>query len=287
MKTEYVWTFASSLSFYFQSAYNFDLFPLQVESLKYLSYCTLKYGSDRMSRHAEVLWFTLKDILYTSPQSALSLESESAGVLGLKGTDIMDEAVLLLQELTRQNGGSLLNFILSDEEINTFINSFTQHKDVNDIPLQRKQRLHAIGLLLSVSAKSSASFCNRVFEKFFPHLMETLGLLIGNPSENDYHVEDNLRPARLNFEALYLCVELLDASRYLVVGMKEPSSVLDFGRQTCCSLLHGFSRSLTRAFLASIETVDVESNSYVYLTGIVCLLMLQYYFLFVVIVYFH
>lgn len=240
----------------------------KVESLKYICFCALKYGSDRMGKHVEALWSSLKDILYASPHSAFSFESASTGDTGAKGTDMLNEALILLQDLTQQNSDILLNFILCDKEINAFISSFNQTKDVNDIPMQRRQLLNAIGRVLSVSAKSSAASCNRLFEKFFPQLLEALGLSIGNPAENDYNMENSLLCARQDYEALYLCIELLDACRNLVVGLKGPTSVLEYGCQTWCSMLRGFSRSLIQLFSSSIKSIVGESsqNTYVYLT---------------------
>lgn len=234
-----------------------------------------------MGTHIEALWSSLKDILFASPHTAFPFESGSTGDMGAKETDMFNEALILLQELTQQNSDILLNFILYDKEINAFISSFSQNKDVSDIPVPRRQQLNAIGCVLSVSAKSSAVSCNRLFEKFFPQLMEALGLSIGNPAENDYNIEDSLLCARQDFEALYLCIELLDACRNLVVGLKGPTSVLEYRGKTWFSMLRCFSRSLTQLYSSSIKTIVAESsqNTYVYLTGTFCLLKLQYFIL--------
>lgn len=235
-----------------------------------------------MGKHIEALWSSLKDILYASAHTAFPFESGATDDMGAKETDMFNEALILLQELTQQNSDILLNSILYDKEINAFISSFSQPQDVSDIPMQRRQQLNAIGRVLSVSAKSSFTSCNRLFEKFFPQLMEALGLSIGNPAENDCHVEDSLLCARQDFEALYLCIELLDACRNVVMGLKGPTSVLEYGCQTWCSMLRGLSRSLIQLFSSSIKTIVAESsqNTYVYLTGKFCLLKLEYFILF-------
>ncbi|KAL3528688.1 hypothetical protein ACH5RR_008010 [Cinchona calisaya] len=237
----------------------------KVESFKYLGYCALRYGSDRMAKHAEALWSSLKDVLYTSPQSALYVESESYGGMVFEDNDVMIEVLLLLQGLTQQNSDLLLNMILGDEDINMFIYSLPQSWNFDSVPLQIKQRLHSVGRLLSVSAKSSMASCNRVFEKFFSRLIEALGCSVGNHSEESYPTEYCILSSRLNYGALYLCVELLDACRCLVLAFKEATPIPDFIHEAWCCMVQDFCRSLINIFLSSLEIVSGSAqNAFAY-----------------------
>ncbi|XP_071903172.1 MMS19 nucleotide excision repair protein homolog isoform X4 [Coffea arabica] len=171
----------------------------KVESFKYLGYCAPMYGSDRMAKHGGALWSSVKDVLYTSPQSALSVESESDGGMIFEESDIMVEALILLEGLIQQNSDLLLDMILGDEDINNFICSFPKPWDIHDTPLQLRQQLHSVGRLLAVSAKSSMASCNRVFEKFFPQMMEALGCSVGNHSDESFATEDRALSSRFNY----------------------------------------------------------------------------------------
>ncbi|XP_027168739.1 MMS19 nucleotide excision repair protein homolog isoform X3 [Coffea eugenioides] len=171
----------------------------KVESFKYLGYCAPMYGSDRMAKHGGALWSSVKDVLYTSPQSALSVESESDGGMIFEESDIMVEALILLEGLIEQNSDLLLDMILGDEDINNFICSFPKPWDIHDTPLQLRQQLHSVGRLLAVSAKSSMASCNRVFEKFFPQIMEALGCSVGNHSDESFATEDRALSSRFNY----------------------------------------------------------------------------------------
>ncbi|XP_071901425.1 MMS19 nucleotide excision repair protein homolog isoform X3 [Coffea arabica] len=174
----------------------------KVESFKYLGYCAPMYGSDRMAKHGGALWSSVKDVLYTSPESALSVESESDGGMIFEESDIMVEALILLEGLMQQNSDLLLDMILGDEDINNFICSFLKPWDIHDTPLQLRQQLHSVGRLLAVSAKSSMASCNRVFEKFFPQMMEALGCSVGNHSDESFATEDRALSSRFNYEAV-------------------------------------------------------------------------------------
>ncbi|KAK4395198.1 MMS19 nucleotide excision repair protein [Sesamum angolense] len=125
----------------------------KVESFKYLSYCTAKYGPERMAKHAEALWASLKDMTYLSPQSTLSMEPESMGRMNFQESDVMTEAFVLLQEVIR-HCGEFISLIIGDKDINTFLISLNQYKGFEDIPLQVKQKLHAVGHILSSCAKA-------------------------------------------------------------------------------------------------------------------------------------
>ncbi|CDO97974.1 unnamed protein product [Coffea canephora] len=240
----------------------------KVESFKYLGYCAPMYGSDRMAKHGGALWSSVKDVLYTSPESALSVESESDGGMIFEESDIMVEALILLEGLMQQNSDLLLDMILGDEDINNFICSFLKPWDIHDTPLQLRQQLHSVGRLLAVSAKSSMASCNRVFEKFFPQMMEALGCSVGNHSDESFATEDRALSSRFNYGTLYLCVELLDACRCLVLGFKESTSFPDFIHEKWCCMLHGFCRSLINIFFSNLEAVSGNAQSSFAYTGV-------------------
>ncbi|KAK4482009.1 hypothetical protein RD792_012925 [Penstemon davidsonii] len=237
----------------------------KVESFRYISYCTAKYGPDRMAKHAQALWASVKDATYISPESTLLMDSESIGGMNFQYSDIMTQAYILLQEVIRQDGG-FISLIIEDNDINIFVNSLDQYKDFDDIPVQVKQRLHAVGHILTVCAKPSVALCNKVFERFFPLLMDALGLSVAKPSESSYLDEDCFSSVKFNFGALYLCIELLAACRYLTVSLDDCTLIPDVSHQTWCTMLSSFSKSLVKAFIFLIRSnnADKTHSAYVY-----------------------
>ncbi|KAL0441479.1 UNVERIFIED_CONTAM: MMS19 nucleotide excision repair protein [Sesamum radiatum] len=239
----------------------------KVESFKYLSYCTAKYGPERMAKHAEALWASLKDMTYLSPQSTLSMEAESMGRMNFQESDVMTEAFVLLQEVIR-HCGEFISLIIGDKDINTFLISLNQYKGFEDIPLQVKQKLHAVGHILSSCAKASAAMCNKVFESFFPLLMDGLGLSVAQPSQNNsYPEEECFYLAKFKFGPLYLCIELIAACKNLTVSLYNCTSIHDFPHQRWCSMLSSFSESLVKAFVSMLRSnvADNEQSAYVLL----------------------
>ncbi|KAM3380162.1 MMS19 nucleotide excision repair protein isoform X1 [Capsicum galapagoense] len=234
----------------------------KVESLKYLSYCTLKYGADRMEKYTESLWSALKDAIFTCPLSTVSVDSDPVDGLGFHESEIMTQALELLQVLVRQHNASFLSLILGDGDISSFLNSLFQFNDFNSLSTQYKQRLHAVGHVLSVCIKASGSSCNKVFESFFPQLVDALRLSVEDSHKTVHPALD----ANLNFGALYLCVELLAACRQLVVSSDKGTSAPDISRDSWCQILHSFCTSLCNVFFCLIRASSIEStwNAYVY-----------------------
>ncbi|KAL3631945.1 hypothetical protein CASFOL_024929 [Castilleja foliolosa] len=237
----------------------------KVESFKVLSYYTTKYGPDRMAKHTEAIWSSIKDATYVSPQSTLSNESESMGGMSFQESEIMTQAFILLQEVIPQPG-NFIGLIIHDHDINMFMNSLIQYKEFDTIPLQAKQRLHTVARILSTGAKASGVLCDKVFENYFPILMDSLGLSVEKPSENGYQDEDRVRTVGFNFGALYICVELLSACRYLTFTLDNCGLGPEFSHQKLCALLSDFSKPLTGAFISLLRSniTDNAPNPYIY-----------------------
>ncbi|XP_019196982.1 PREDICTED: MMS19 nucleotide excision repair protein homolog isoform X1 [Ipomoea nil] len=238
-----------------------DLPSTKVESLKYLSYCTSKYGGDRMAKYFEALWSALKDVLFIRPQSTLSIEFELVDGMGFQESEIMIQALELLQMVVQRSNGSFLSFILADEDIKTFMNSLNGLKDFDNASAQNKQRLHAVGCILSASARSSFASCDAVFQNFFTSLMDALTFSVEIPSKDSVVLS-----RRFNFGALYLAVELLCACRCLVLNCDGLTPIPDFLSMAWCCILCGFSTSLSNSLISLLQTTSVEStpNTYVY-----------------------
>lgn len=218
-----------------------------------------------MEKYTESLWSALKDALFTCPQSTLSADSDPIDGLGFHESEIMTQALELLQVLVRQHNNSFLSLILGDGYISTFLNSFSHFDDFNSLSTQYKQRLHAVGHVLSVCIKASGSSCNKVFESFFPLLVDALKLSV----ENSHGTVHSTLDAKFHFGALYLCVELLAACRQLIVGSDKVTSAPDLARDSWCQILRSFCTSLCNVFTCLIRTSCVEStwNAYVYAAG--------------------
>ncbi|KAL6585082.1 hypothetical protein OROMI_004371 [Orobanche minor] len=220
----------------------------KVDSFKFLSYCTARYGPDRMEKHAEALWSSIKDATYFSHQSTISKEFESTGGMSFQESDIMTQAFALLQEAIR-HCGDFISLIIRDNDINMFVNSLNQYMAFDAVPVQVKQRLHAVGRILSTCAKTSVALCDNVFETFFPFFMDGLGISVEKPSANSYQDEDCVRPVRFNFGMLYLCIELLTPCRCLSMSFENCGSSHDVSHPTWSTLLINFSKPLVEAFI--------------------------------------
>lgn len=227
---------------------------LQVDSLKYLSNCMLKYGDDRMKKHVEAIWSSVKEAIFCSEQEPmLSLASELLDDVGFQENEIVTEAFILLQRVILENGGSLLNLIVGDKDINMIVDTVTSFRSYNDIPPQNKHKLCSVGRILYVSAKASITCCNQVFNSFFFCLMDTLGLSVRNSSGDCLPNSDYVFSERLNFGALYLCTELLAACRDLVVGYEELTPKSVSAQESWCCMLHSFSSLLIKAFSCVLD----------------------------------
>ncbi|XAR50685.1 hypothetical protein NMG60_11005079 [Bertholletia excelsa] len=239
-----------------------DLPSAKVESLEYLSYCSIKYGADRMSKHAEALWSSLKDVIYYSSEHISLLEMEKLDAMDFQENQIATEAFTFLRNVVQQNDDLFLSLILNDEEINMTINSITSFKNYADIPMKSKQKLYAVGRILSVSARVSTASCNRAFESFFCRLVESLGL--SDLSGDCFQQENYEFSEGLNYGAIYLCMELLAACRYLVVCLEELGSMSVFTLELWCRMVQRFCHSLTEAFFLMLTSTDKSSqNAYI------------------------
>ncbi|CAA0826899.1 ARM repeat superfamily protein [Striga hermonthica] len=221
----------------------------KVESFKFLTYCIATYSRDRICNHAKILWSIIKDETYVSPQSTLSKDFESMGQMTFRESDVMNQAFILLQEIIRRCDDSI-KFIIHDNDINVFVNSLNEYKEFDAIPLQVKQRLHAVGRIMSTCAETSVASCDKVIKSFFPLLMSGLEISVG----------DSVCPVQLSFGALYLCIQLLASCRYLTVSLENCGSTSDFSNWIWPVMVSNFSKPLVEAFI-SILRPNVADNS--------------------------
>ncbi|XVF26849.1 hypothetical protein REPUB_Repub14bG0054800 [Reevesia pubescens] len=244
----------------------------KVDSLRYLSDCTVKYGVDRIAEHGEPIWSSLKDAVFSSLDSVLSFTPESLEGLGLPENEIAAEALSLLQKLIVQNPNMFLDLIVADEGINMIFNMISSYKLYHEIPSQSKQKLHAVGRILYTSAKASTVSCNRVFECFFSRLMDILGIsarsLSGHPSSD----ESNLISKRYNHGALYLSIELLSACKDVIASSETILAASAHTEETWKYLLQSFSPSLTMAFCSVCTSEDThDADMYLGVKGLLIL----------------
>ncbi|XP_044487273.1 MMS19 nucleotide excision repair protein homolog isoform X1 [Mangifera indica] len=220
----------------------------KVDSLKYLSSCTLTYGADCIAKHAGAIWSSIKDVIYFSLEHTLSFGLESLDGPGFQENAILQEALTLLQIVIKQNTDLFLSQIIADEDINFILKSISNFNSYNKIPMQSKQKLHAVGCILSVSVKASLSSCIRVIESFFPTLVNALGLSVRNLPQDCFPSDNYVFAERLNHAALYLCIELIAACRDVVSGSEQFMTESGFAHEKWCCLIQSFSVSLTKAF---------------------------------------
>ncbi|VFQ82592.1 unnamed protein product [Cuscuta campestris] len=238
-----------------------DLPSTKVDSLKFLSYCTLKYGADRMKKHFQALWSALKDAILMRPQCAMSIESDLVDGIHFQENEIMTQAVELLQTVVKQSNGSFSTIIMDDEDIKTFMNSLNELKVLGYASVQNKQRLHAVACILSASVRSSVGSCDAVYKEFFPLLMGALRISAEISSEDRLFLGTTY-----NFGALYLSVHLLSACKDLVFSFDGITPFHDFPSMDWCNILCGFSASLCNSLVSLLQATAAESfpDAYIY-----------------------
>ncbi|XP_065866640.1 MMS19 nucleotide excision repair protein homolog isoform X2 [Euphorbia lathyris] len=221
----------------------------KVDSLKYLSCCTSNFGAQRVARHAGAIWSLLKDAIYSSGEEHLqSFNSESVDDPGNQKYEIAAEALVLLEKLIGQNNDMWLSMIIGDEEINMVFNTIKSYKSYDEVDLESKQKLHMVGRILYICAKESVSSCNKVFENFFPSLLEVLEHSVGNISAT-CHSNDNCSNAKQpNYGSLYLCIKLLEACRDLSTSSDILISQCLSANERWCCLLQCSTTTLIKIF---------------------------------------
>ncbi|KAL2939410.1 MMS19 nucleotide excision repair protein-like protein, partial [Bienertia sinuspersici] len=225
----------------------------KIDSLKYLSYCATKYGPERIAKHAEAIWSSLKAAAFNLPTKDISSwVSDSSTSMGFQDNDITKEALNLLQNVASQPNNGFLNLVLKDKTINDLINSFAVLGNSGFVPPQEEQKLRFVSRLFSVMAKASTTSCNMVFDAVFVRLLVDLGVS-ANTSVKEVPITDsNLPCQKLNFSVLYLCIDMLGACRELSATSTRLSSNANFVNDAWCQTLAGFSSSLMKALVSDL-----------------------------------
>ncbi|KAL6134525.1 hypothetical protein ACLB2K_066756 [Fragaria x ananassa] len=232
----------------------------KVDSLKYLNYCASRYGAERMAKHAETIWISIKHAISNSLEvHAKSFTAEPLVGLGFEENEIVTEALILLQNVTMQNDALLLSLIVRDEDINNVINSIASHESYTNIPSQGRQSLHAVGRIFCIITKTSMASCNRVFESFFPSVMKTLEMSMGNSSKDCTLKENSFSSKRFKFGALYFCVEFIAACRDLIMRTNEHDEKFGTADETCCYMLQSSAPTLITAFCTTLAQISYNA----------------------------
>ncbi|XP_010534209.1 PREDICTED: MMS19 nucleotide excision repair protein homolog isoform X2 [Tarenaya hassleriana] len=249
----------------------------KVDSLKYLHDCALKYGANRMVKHYKGLWSSLKETIYSSIETHLSFAPESLTGPGAPDEGVQKEALNLLQSLVMQDA-SFLSFVVGDIDIDIVFDTISSYCHFKEMLEESKRKVLAISEILSVSAKASASSCNKIFEIVFFRILKALGILEKN-SEGDYiPQEDSTFSGRLNQGGLFLCIGLLTASKDHTLSSKEHSMVSSCGHEMWCSMVNRSAFSLIQMFssaAASFDEDDGGADAYLGVKGLLTLGMLH------------
>ncbi|KAL9247367.1 hypothetical protein vseg_020808 [Gypsophila vaccaria] len=228
----------------------------QIDSLKYLSHCTEKYGHQRIAKYFAAIWSSLKAAIYDLPVEDNLLVSDLPDGLSFKENEVTIEALKLLQKVASIQDNSFLNLVLQDEDVRSLINSAANSGSSYESLSQNKQKLYSVGRLLSVLAKASTTSCNVVFESVFLRLLNSLLLPAVTALDDAATIVSNMPCQKPNFSALYLCVQILDACRELAVASARIASDLSFLEDTWCQLLVDHSSSLVKMFASTLATTD-------------------------------
>lgn len=239
----------------------------KVDSLKYLSYCSVKYGADIMAKHAKVIWYSLKHAIFSSLEDSISSRvSESPDTMDFPNNEIAKEALQCVQRFLLQEDGLFLSLILEDDDIELVLKSASSVEMYSDNSTESKQKIYALGCILWASAKISIPCCNKIFQHFFSRLMDMLGLSDKHSAQPCISDVRSISPEKLSLGVIYLCVELLAASRSLAVTSKELSPGSLSVEETWCCLLKKFSGPLTEVlhFIMVAHTTDNVSKEAIY-----------------------
>ncbi|KAE8709052.1 hypothetical protein F3Y22_tig00110332pilonHSYRG00817 [Hibiscus syriacus] len=199
----------------------------KLDSLRYLSDCTVKYEVDRMAKHVKAIWSSLKEVIFTTLESDLSFTPESLEGLDLPENEIAAEAPSLLQKLIVQNTKLSLDLIVGDEDINMIFNMVSSYKNYYEIPSEIKRE----------------TTCSS-------RLMDILGLSARISSGQSDSDESTLVSKRCNHGALYLSIEHLSACRDLI-GSSETILAASHTEEIKKHLLQCFSPPLSMTFCSA------------------------------------
>uniref|UniRef100_A0A1J3E954 MMS19 nucleotide excision repair protein n=1 Tax=Noccaea caerulescens TaxID=107243 RepID=A0A1J3E954_NOCCA len=236
----------------------------KVDSLKCLQDCAMKYGVDRMKKHYGGLWSALKDSFYSSTGTHFSFALESLTSPGFEMNEIHREAVNLLQRLVEQDI-SFLGFVVDDISINTVFDTISRYSQYKEMPDTSKLEVLVISQMLSVSAKASVQSCNIIFETFFFRLMNTLGIVEKAATGDLVHNENSTVSTRLYHGGLHLCIELLTASKDLIILDSEECSLTPgCAEESWCSMVKRFSVSLIQVFTYAVHSSNDDCGADVY-----------------------
>ncbi|KAL9681946.1 hypothetical protein QQ045_013738 [Rhodiola kirilowii] len=229
-----------------------SLLSAKVDSLKYLSDCALKYGSDRMKKHAESIWSSIKETTYNSQlEPTLSLTSELIDGNQPLENEVAREALLLLQNVVMQNDELFSSLLVNDADIGMIIDSNVNISSKVIHSLESMQKLHSVGCIMYVSAKASSVSCSRLLKTHFLRLIKATG--ISDRTASFCNLNGNVSHSQtLNVSALYLCVELLAACRDQAIDSSELTSKSATAYETCPSILESCSACLIEGLSATL-----------------------------------
>ncbi|XP_020105714.1 MMS19 nucleotide excision repair protein homolog isoform X1 [Ananas comosus] len=236
----------------------------KLDSLKYLTNCLRCYGADRMLKHSKAIWLNLKDVIFSfPPQRPLVLTTESSQDTERVEHQIGKEALSCLQTamlcLTSPDKDVFINLILEDEDVVKRFGFVLNEGYSVGTSVDIHGQLNALGSIFSTISKSSTYFCTRVFQKYFPCLLDFLGV---SRSGASYSIEmNNVNfPGRVNNAALYLCNDILSACKELTLdSLVFSQDILE--QDTWWHVLKRFSDSLSYFAGSLVTTCNEAANS--------------------------
>lgn len=219
-----------------------------------------------MKKHYGGLWSALKDEFYSSTGTHFSFALESLTSPGFETNEIHREAVNLLQTLVKQDI-SFLGFVVDDIRINTVFDTISRYSQYKEMPDTSKLEVLVISQILSVSAKASVKSCNIIFQKIFIRLMNTLGIVEKNSTGEVVHNGNSTVSTRLYDGGLYLCIELLRASKDLILDFNECSPTPGCTQESWCSMVKSFSFPLIQVFTSAVCSSNDDCTADAYFGG--------------------
>lgn len=237
-----------------------------------------------MVKHAKVIWSNLKDVIFNfSPERPPLLTDELDVDMKSEVNQIRMEALNCLEtalscfDFSEQD--SFLCLIIDDSDIGTKLESLTSITSYSGTSAEIQRDLSAIGSILTSTAKVSIYCCNKVFLRFFPCLMDVLGVSRYHSSQFCI-INHKTVHSGMNFGALYLSIELLSSSRELTLASNVAADIIaessswyfilkSFSTDLCHALGSVLRTSNTSTVASEKEGVLCAGTLYIYLPGFI------------------
>eukprot|EP00268_Persea_americana_P029757 TRINITY_DN28778_c0_g1_i1.p1 TRINITY_DN28778_c0_g1~~TRINITY_DN28778_c0_g1_i1.p1 ORF type:complete len:1030 (-),score=201.51 TRINITY_DN28778_c0_g1_i1:623-3712(-) len=264
-----------------------SLLSAKLDSLKYLSYCTLHYGADRIAKHSKAIWSSLKEAICTfSPQdTSFLLAFESPKDMRSQENKVAAEALVCLErimvQLDSSSGYSFINFIVEDEDIEMIFRSVTGVLGYKDLTAEVKG-LQTLATFPGSSMPISKAICEKVLTMFVSiitgrceeELLWKLALKaliqIGTFIESSYDTEKRTSYMNIIVGETFSLLSLDDSGMPLPLKLEALNGIGTTGLDYMMRLIQGLEEAISANFVKAAVEGNVKSME-------ILIYLLEYY----------